>query len=801
MKRMRFSVVSLIGAILVVFSSLAFAAPHTVSFQGVLRTAAGAPVPDASYDATFSLYDTPTGGVPIWTETQPVTTTGGLFTCELGAFVDLLDSYVHQTDDGIRYLQIQIVISGAPVVMSPRTRLSDVPSAMSAKSINVVRSSGSTTGTIRMVATPDSVVETSSVDNGISGTSSRSYKNNENCEWTIECPTGFSSLTTSSSGTGHVLSGHMGSTTGTIRMMASGDSVVETSGMENGASSKQYYNNEHCVWNIECPSISGSTTGTIRTVTTGDSIVESSSVSDGITPGSSSTQYIDREQCTWSVKCPSLTGSTTGTIRMQATGDSASFSVQQGVDEGNHRDGWNLLQADGTLQMTGRITSGLPPGEPVIDNMRLRVDPLSSSVAINTKGTGADKGRTAGMTVDDLGAISYLDIDDDDDGVSDASITQSCTPTVTKLAIKTKGTSAQRSVHTVETDIDGDGTYDMSVENGTDHNGAEIRLNGLPPGEPVIGTLVISTNGDTSRVSASSRFGSGPRQTTSMDGSFESSSMECKTDVDDDGDGDGGIQCKSIETRATLKTYYENGDIPTEEQSFVTHTADADSAHTEMQTRLNGLPPGEPVIGTLTMTTSSSSSSLSMGNPESKNIGLYVSSVTGQCMMTMMDDGGGGVGSTPETTIVIDAHAKRFGIGVANPSHPIDHSSGAKLTDAGDWVNASSEKLKENFEAVNGAEVLEKIEDLSVTRWNYKADDDNITHIGPTAEAFHDAFKTGESDKAISTIDPSGVALVAIKELSKRNKQLEKQNEQLQKQLADLQKAVDKLLKQTEKGR
>jgi hypothetical protein len=105
---------------------------------------------------------------------------------------------------------------------------------------------------------------------------------------------------------------------------------------------------------------------------------------------------------------------------------------------------------------------------------------------------------------------------------------------------------------------------------------------------------------------------------------------------------------------------------------------------------------------------------------------------------------------------------------------PIDTATGAYLSSGGTWTNTSSRERKENFVALDPQEVLDKIDSLSVERWNYKAEDPSITHIGPVAEEFHAAFNTGgtEGDKSISTIDPAGVALLGVQGLSAKVKTL-----------------------------
>ena len=52
------------------------------AFQGELRDAGGLPVEDGSYAMVFTIYDDPTAGAVLWTESQAVTVTGGLFTAK-----------------------------------------------------------------------------------------------------------------------------------------------------------------------------------------------------------------------------------------------------------------------------------------------------------------------------------------------------------------------------------------------------------------------------------------------------------------------------------------------------------------------------------------------------------------------------------------------------------------------------------------------------------------------------------------------------------------------------------------------
>jgi len=77
----------------------------------------------------------------------------------------------------------------------------------------------------------------------------------------------------------------------------------------------------------------------------------------------------------------------------------------------------------------------------------------------------------------------------------------------------------------------------------------------------------------------------------------------------------------------------------------------------------------------------------------------------------------------------------------------------------------SSRAFKKGFEPVSPSEALAKVAEMPITRWQYKDDPRDTTHIGPMAEDFQAAFDTGTGDKSISLTDASGVAFAAIQGL------------------------------------
>ena len=88
------------------------------------------------------------------------------------------------------------------------------------------------------------------------------------------------------------------------------------------------------------------------------------------------------------------------------------------------------------------------------------------------------------------------------------------------------------------------------------------------------------------------------------------------------------------------------------------------------------------------------------------------------------------------------------------------------------WLATSDRNLKENFRAVDTREVLQKVVDIPIQTWNMKTQDPAIRHIGPMAQDFQAAFRLGEDDRHINTVDADGVALAAIQGL---NQKLEEQ--------------------------
>ncbi len=92
---------------------------------------------------------------------------------------------------------------------------------------------------------------------------------------------------------------------------------------------------------------------------------------------------------------------------------------------------------------------------------------------------------------------------------------------------------------------------------------------------------------------------------------------------------------------------------------------------------------------------------------------------------------------------------------------------------AGSWASLSDASLKVFVAPSDPATVLQRLGDLKLFRWRYLGQRSGVSHIGPLADEFRAAFGVGEDDRTISTVDPDGIALAALKGLLERVAQQE----------------------------
>lgn len=105
----------------------------------------------------------------------------------------------------------------------------------------------------------------------------------------------------------------------------------------------------------------------------------------------------------------------------------------------------------------------------------------------------------------------------------------------------------------------------------------------------------------------------------------------------------------------------------------------------------------------------------------------------------------------------------------------------------GSWGCSSDRNVKENFQPVDGQEVLEKLMTVPITTWNAIGADPAVRRMGPMAQDFSAAFGLGDDDKVITTGDLDGVALASIQGLYQIVQEQDAQIVALQQENADLQ--------------
>ena len=164
-KRMKKGWVGLLGFALwlTLLSSVGYAQiPQKMNYQGYLTNAAGVPI-SGTVQMVFSVYYVPTGGTAtaLWTETQNVTVTNGIYNVNLGEVTPMTLAF-----DVQYYLGVAV---GTDPEMTPRQTLTSMGYAFRAEVANTVVGSGTFSNPIISTVTtgtsPLQVTSTTNVTN------------------------------------------------------------------------------------------------------------------------------------------------------------------------------------------------------------------------------------------------------------------------------------------------------------------------------------------------------------------------------------------------------------------------------------------------------------------------------------------------------------------------------------------------------------------------------------------------------------------------------------------------------------
>jgi len=151
-------------------------------------------------------------------------------------------------------------------------------------------------------------------------------------------------------------------------------------------------------------------------------------------------------------------------------------------------------------------------------------------------------------------------------------------------------------------------------------------------------------------------------------------------------------------------------------------------------------------------------------------------------------------GDRSTATLVLSTAPNQFGVRAAGGAFFFSNAAmtlGVQLSPSGtQWSSISDVRAKHRFRELDGADVLARIAAMPVTEWSYKAQNDAIRHIGPTAQDFHAAFGLGEDSLRIGTLDADGVALAGVRALEARTRQQSEEVAALRSEIAHLRELV-----------
>ena len=716
-------------AAMVAFASSAVQATDIIlAHQGRLLDAADVPI-SGTLTLTFRIFSVPTGGIALWTEVHPtVVVHDGLFTTSLGSVTALSVDVLSPIGEPNPPRWLEVQVSGD--IISPRIVLQKVPQAASA-----VRVAG-------------------------------------------DISTGPGAVT---------ISNESSITPGTIQLLATPDSAVHVMSSTTGSGTRE-------INQRNLPS------ATVLNVYSNNMTGAESQWGTVVSPDSAEEVMSSRD------------GTSTLKIRKVTITPSSKINCTMTVDDDN----------DGNPETS----------------LREAASPSVAEIVV-TKHQDAASVSLFRVAVSDDSVRKEMSLDDDGDNIPEGSFREASTPSVSEIVV-TK--SQDQSSTLFRTALYGDS---LRKEMSLDEDGDNIPEGYLREAStPSVSEIVVTKSQDqSSTLFRTALYGDSALSEISLDSDGDGhagsqftiqtrdqyGNMRLSTDPNDDGVPDfsattlvDSTKCEyklqsgfiyATQPNAGMRVDSTGSGVTLEKNGFPTFSAESKSNETRVtvSARSDVDYMDESVslraISGNTLTPGSSSVSLVQdggpGNSSSAQmfanlIDSYINlEDDGVSSFRASSSGGMELRSTSNTVAcTIDRNGNQFlsntlGVGVASSGHHIDVAGGA-YCDGTNWVNASDRNAKENFERVDGEELLGKIENLDITRWNYKGDD-AAKHIGPTAQDFKETFGVGSDDKSISTIDPSGIALAAIKELSKQNRELKDQNAKLMKKLEDLAKKVEKL--------
>ncbi len=211
-------------------------APRLLNYQGYLIDTLGNPITNPSLALSFAIFDSPSGGLQKWSETQgSVSVDKGIFNVLLGSATAIPDSVFANSAN--RYLQLTV----AGQVLSPRTRIVSAAYAYAATysdTATYARSAAADNDWTR--GTPDSILYTVNrvgISRGGSNNMAYGTERYTHINFGVNCTTGLSGqnnpYATVSGGYGNTSSGQRATVGGGSRNTAGGTNAAVLGGINN----------------------------------------------------------------------------------------------------------------------------------------------------------------------------------------------------------------------------------------------------------------------------------------------------------------------------------------------------------------------------------------------------------------------------------------------------------------------------------------------------------------------------------------------------------------------------------------
>lgn len=813
--------------------------PLILNHQGRLLDASDTPI-DGAVDLEFRIYESATGGVPLWSELHPgMQVQDGLFTASLGETVPIPANLLAVSSSVPMDRYLEVIVQGT--VISPRLRLSSVPYAVASSRIS---------GDIETRQDELTIEEGGVVRAKLASLGSVTYVGT----WDVSSDK-HNLLYTDSDSSGLVVGDNQGPLIRLQGNVGINEPIPDTK-LHIGDIDRDGF-----------PDVVVASSGNERTIA-----IQQGNNPFVVSSGDDTTSLV--------MKHDPLNRPAYANFTCEFTdGRSVLKSEFQNGDIPNQDDRVAMITTDSS-KAEEVLAANFAANGSAHAVTKQYVDASSALTEVSTNGAGMHSNNANIAAIMNGNVVIGARVHTDNSGtpVNSGSIEVDDAHATSKVS-GGKGfyyvvTSASTDVgegasHVVATDPNLNSIYNGTIWQKVDNTDLVSSV-GFDVDENGVDDVGSQTSAKVSRSVLKTFFERGDKPTHSRvisiaDSLGASSSVEI--DEDSDGNNDGGTLIEAIESRSTLKTYFQTGDMPTEAnrviqtcdtsgasveiQAFnattdaasgtirftgsdfegsiaIDHDADGDGfAQRNMRTRINQLETilklsadvnDDGVSDNSIESSCDDASSRFFIQQSSGFVGLGNAAVelaadNGEPSLSLTKDGsvihvmnGDGTVVRSSTGVIVsdmdrDGNlylANNLSVGAAGGTHHIDVAGGA-YCDGTNWVNASDRNSKENFEKVDGEEILEKISDLEITKWNYKGDDD-AQHIGPTAQDFKKTFGVGADDKSISTIDPSGIALAAIKELyaqltelQKRDKEQSARLQQRDAQLEALQSELRKL--------